>query len=40
MSSLSLADAIHPEGTPWILPRLDPGKEADPQVWDAGLKGT
>ena len=25
MSSLSLADAVHPEGTPWILPRLDPG---------------
>ena len=23
---LSLADAVHPEGTPWILPRLDPGK--------------
>ena len=23
--SLSLADAIHPEGIPWILPRLDPG---------------
>ena len=22
---LSLADAIHPEGNPWILPRLDPG---------------
>ena len=22
---LSLADAVHPEGTPWILPRLDPG---------------
>ena len=21
----SLADAIHPEGNPWILPRLDPG---------------
>ena len=21
----SLADAIHPEGTPWILLRLDPG---------------
>ena len=26
VSSLSLADAIHPEGTPWILPRLDPGR--------------
>ena len=25
MSSLSLTDAVHPEGTPWILPRLDPG---------------
>ena len=25
--SLSLADAIHPEGTPWILPRLDPGNK-------------
>ena len=25
MSSLSLADAVHPKGTPWILPRLDPG---------------
>ena len=24
--SLSLADAVHPEGTPWILPRLDPGR--------------
>ena len=24
--SLSLADSVHPEGTPWILPRLDPGK--------------
>ena len=24
MSSLSLTDAVHPEGTPWILPRLDP----------------
>ena len=23
--SLSLAYAVHPEGTPWILPRLDPG---------------
>ena len=23
--SLSLADAVHPEGIPWILPRLDPG---------------
>ena len=22
---LSLADAVHPEGTPWILRRLDPG---------------
>ena len=21
----SLADAVHPEDTPWILPRLDPG---------------
>ena len=21
----SLADAVHPEGTPWILLRLDPG---------------
>ena len=26
MSSLSLADTVHPEGTPWILPRLYPGK--------------
>ena len=25
MSSLSLANAVHPVGTPWILPRLDPG---------------
>ena len=25
VSSLSVADAVHPEGTPWILPRLDPG---------------
>ena len=24
--SLSFADAIHPEGIPWILLRLDPGK--------------
>ena len=24
--SLSLADSVHPEGTPWILPRLDPGR--------------
>ena len=23
----SLAIAVHPEGTPWILPRLDPGKK-------------
>ena len=23
--SLSLADALHPEGIPWILPMLDPG---------------
>ena len=23
--SLSLADAVYPEGIPWILPRLDPG---------------
>ena len=26
--SLSLTDAIHPEGIPWILPRLDPGTVA------------
>ena len=25
VSPLSLADAVLPEGTPWILPRLDPG---------------
>ena len=25
--SLSLADSVHPEGTPWILPRLDPGTD-------------
>ena len=25
MCLLSLTDAIYPEGTPWILPRLDPG---------------
>ena len=25
--SFSLGDAVHPEGTPWILPRLDPGKK-------------
>ena len=25
VSSLSLANAVHPEGTPWILLRLDPG---------------
>ena len=24
MSSLSLTDAVHLEGTTWILPRLDP----------------
>ena len=24
----SLADSVHPEGTPWILPRLDPGIQA------------
>ena len=24
--SLSLVNAIHPEGIPWILPKLDPGK--------------
>ena len=24
--SLSLADAVHPEGTLWILPRLDPSR--------------
>ena len=24
--SLSLADAVHPEGIPWILPRLDPSR--------------
>ena len=22
---LSLANAVHPDGAPWILPRLDPG---------------
>ena len=26
VSRLSLADAIHPEGIPWILLWLDPGK--------------
>ena len=26
MCLLSLADAVHPEGTPWILPRVDPGR--------------
>ena len=25
VSSLPLSEAVHPEGTPWILPRLDPG---------------
>ena len=25
ISSLSLANIVHPEGTPWILPRLDSG---------------
>ena len=25
--SLSLADSVQPEGTPWILPRLDPGTD-------------
>ena len=24
VSSLSLANAVHPEDIPWILPRLDP----------------
>ena len=26
VSSISLADAVHPEGIPWILPRLDRGR--------------
>ena len=26
--SLSLADPVHPEGAPWILPRLDPGNSS------------
>ena len=26
--SLSLADTVHPEGAPWILPRLDPSRWA------------
>ena len=26
LGPLSLADAVHPEGTPWILPRLAPGR--------------
>ena len=26
VSSLSRTDAVHPEGLPWILLRLDPGK--------------
>ena len=26
VSSLSLANAVLPEGAPWILPRLDPGR--------------
>ena len=26
VSGLSLADAVHPEGIPWILLRLDPGR--------------
>ena len=25
VSHLSLANTVHPEGIPWILPRLDPG---------------
>ena len=25
VSPLSLTDAVHPEGIPWILPTLDPG---------------
>ena len=32
MSSLSLTDTVHPEGTPWILPRLDPSTK----VWTLG----
>ena len=38
--SLSLADAVHPEGTPWILSRLDPGRVAqrlDPVRWPLAL---
>ena len=31
--SLSLADAVHPEGTPWILPRLDPGTSPTPGAY-------
>ena len=26
---LSLANAVHPEGTPWILLGLDPGNQQD-----------
>ena len=29
----SLADAVHPEGTPQILPRLDPCMRLDPETW-------
>ena len=30
----SLADAVHPEGTPWILQRLDPSKVLNNQLHD------
>ena len=30
VSSLCLADAVHPDGAPWILPRLDPGTPEPP----------
>ena len=33
VSSLSLANAVHPEGTPGILPRLDPGTPLWVSLW-------
>ena len=43
--SFSLANAVHPEGTPWILLRLDPThhgkkKESEMQYLDAVSKTT
>ena len=36
LTCLSLADAVHPEGTPWILPRLDPDSLI---YWEGGNRG-